>query len=462
MQSVTTPTSLNARLRAKLTFRVETDDGTLTPGSVSGKVSVDGGGQILEYPYEAYFTLGSTVVIRAVPGNDDSHFSGWFLGTQRQGASRLSGYAATASHIVTATANILAYFTSAADVFYVALYWNGLATGFSLGFATSEGEVVDLGSAADYKAASGFNAASGYGGSKFYEVTGIRRVMASVSGTGTKPVAKRIRRGTPKNTGDSTGTVYNPVEIASSTPFSAVVDANCCFIADFEDATKRNLVASVVVPEEGAVGGVARVADAITVVAQTDASETGTFEVGYRSVAVAIPDNGYRFVGWFASADGSGDPVSTAPRYEFNMPAKGSGDPDDYALYAKFERGSFALYRWEGAESRKQLRWKSKVYALSAPANLTSVRVDVSTLNDDQPAYPLARFKYESFSSPQNQDRPTASVDFSAGEKDTRIASQTMRRLPQRRPERYFQVEVQNDAEVDAITIGTSGEGLAT
>ena len=34
------------------------------------------------------------------------------------------------------------------------------------------------------------------------------------------------------------------------------------------------------------------------------------------------------------------------------------------------------------------------------------------------------------------------------------------RRLPNRRPERYIYVEVQNDAEVDRIIVGTSMEGL--
>ena len=148
----------------------------------------------------------------------------------------------------------------------------------------------------------------------------------------------------------------------------------------------------------------------------------------------------------------TGDPVSEEAVYSFTM--QGSAG-STYTYYAKFVRASYALYEWEGGEENKLMTWRSKVYELSRPANLTSVRVDTQW-------YPVERFKSESFSAPDAA--PTRTVDFKYvdEEHDTRLASQTMRRLPQRRPERYFRVEVQNDAEVDAITIGTSGEGLAT
>ena len=484
--NITTPTTLYARLTAEVTFHVEAETVTNGP-TVAGGISVNGGGVFPESSHTERYLLGETLTIRAVPGNDASYFAGWFSGATKTGATRLAGYAAEAQHYVGSKADLLAYFTATPEMFYVAVYGKDLISGFTLGLMIAEAEeadeteeteetdettdsqdseatavqngVVSL-TKTEYEEATGYTAAatSGegavYNAAAFYKVTGIRRVdsvTTRTTSTDDMPVAVRVMRGLP----NADGTVHNPAKFSDGTPFAAVIDADCCFVAEFEAATTKTLTLGVVLPASGPAGGTAIVENAVTT---TDGGRQGVYETGSTAVAVAVPSNGYTFAGWYSSSEGTGDPVSTASRYEFAVSA-------NTTLYAKFARGSFALYRWEGADVRKQLRWKSKVYALSKPANLTSVRVDASTLNAGQPAYPVARFKSESFSSPDSA--ATSTVDFAevstdGGTVDSRLQGQTMRRLPARRPERYFQVEVQAAAEIDAIIIGTNGEGLAT
>lgn len=456
IDNITAPVTLYARMRARVKFIADVNG-----EGVAGGIAANGGEMFVALPAEQFYPIGTNISISAVPMNEDSHFNGWFTdGMSHADGTRIAGLAANAGYTIGESASLIAYFTATSAIFYVALYQRNAATRSyndfadlygTLALATSEGEVEKFNSWSDYKAASGHTPPYQAKG-VYYQVIGIRRVDATLTQTASQTTgAKRIVRGTP-----AYGAVANEVEIADRMPFSAVIDADCSFVVDFGDVSHRNLVADVVSVAGQQVGGIARTQDAEGIVGRTDVSETGRYEIGMKAVAVATPDNGYKFDGWFSSSAGTGTALSTNVKYEFTMP---SGETD-YRIYAKFSLGSFALYKWEGSERRKQLSWKSKVYELSKPANLTSVRVDATTLNSDQPAYPLARFRYESFSSPDAQAAASGTVDFAAG--NMRIQNQTMRRLPMRRPERYFQVEVENAAEVDGIIIGTSGEGLAT
>lgn len=461
------PLKLQARLRARITFHVE-----VFGEGVSGRIGVNAKSHA-ELAFSEYFQLGRTINLAAVPGNGDSYFNGWFEGGVSHSdtdSTRISGKTERMVYSVSKATDIVAYFTATAEVFFVALYQRDAATRSyniptpfgTLALETEEGAVDALSDYEEYKDKSGYRPPLSARG-VYYQVTGIRRVDASLTQTETQTAGvKRVLRGIPDDRyrpGSGGADIRDPMEVANGMPFSAVIDADCSFIVDFGDTSHRNLEAKVVT---GDAGGVARVQNAESVVETGDNYEIGRYEINSKAVAVAIPKNGYKFVGWYANAAGDGDPLSSAVRYEFDMPAQGQGDPDDYAVYAKFARGSFALYEWEGSSANKVLTWKSKVYELSKPTNLTSVRVDTQH-------YPVFRFKYESFSAPNAQAPSTGVVDFAVDEKDRRLQSQDMRRLPyvtpegrHIRPERYFQVEVQNDAEVDAIIIGTSGEGLAT
>ncbi len=474
---VTEPTTLYARMRAKVKFIVDNGSEEGVKGGIAVGANGNEGPQFPNLPAEVKYIIGSTISIFAKETNGNTHFNGWFEGgTSHADSDRIPGFAANAQYVVGNATVLIAYFAATAEIFYVALYQRNAATRSyndfadpygTLALVETEGEVDKLTNWQAYKDAVGFNPPYQAKG-VYYKVTGIRRVDATLTQTQTQTTGvKRVVRGYPGKSSVGGGAVLNEVQISGEMPFSAVIDENCVFVVDFGDVSHRKLVADVVSQPGSQVGGVAKVLNAEDVTS-TDVSETGTYEIGRPAVAYAIPDNGYKFDGWYSAASG-GTLLSKSVRYEFIMPAFPAGSTDPHRVYAKFSLGSFALYKWEGSAKRKQLTWKSKVYELSKPANLTSVRVDATTLNDDQPAYPLARFRYESFSSPNAQAPSAGVVDFAVGEKDRRLQSQDMRRLPyvtpegrHIRPERYFQVEVENAAEVDAIIIGTSGEGLAT
>ena len=59
------------------------------------------------------------------------------------------------------------------------------------------------------------------------------------------------------------------------------------------------------------------------------------------------------------------------------------------------------------------------------------------------------------FSAPDVNAKPTASTTL------TNIADQDARRLPVRRMERYMQVQIKANVEIDALLVGTSMEGIA-
>lgn len=154
---------------------------------------------------------------------------------------------------------------------------------------------------------------------------------------------------------------------------------------------------------------------------------------------VAKPKNGYRFLGWYVRLPIGGDPFRAGTEVDVVVTTQRT-------LYAYFAQDPNAVYEWEGAEERKMMEWKSKVYTAPKPYNPSALRVDTE-------GYPVGKLTVDMFSAPDNE--PTASTVL------TNVASQKVRRLPRLRPERYLQVTVQNDKEVDRILVGTSAGGLA-
>lgn len=159
----------------------------------------------------------------------------------------------------------------------------------------------------------------------------------------------------------------------------------------------------------------------------------------------ATPANGWRFAGWFLDAAAAGDPAFAAATAEVRVTAKRT-------LYAKFAKDAHAICEWEGSSERKALVWRSKVYESSRPAALSACRVDARGYAGDG-AGTLLELTVSAFSSPDAA--PTAETTL------RNIASQDARRLPMRRPERFLQVAVKANVEVDALLVGTSMGGLA-
>jgi hypothetical protein len=153
----------------------------------------------------------------------------------------------------------------------------------------------------------------------------------------------------------------------------------------------------------------------------------------------ARPKNGYKFIGWYIFVDGIGDPYLKDASISLKVTT-------NRTLFAKFVQDPSAVYEWEGSSENKMMTWRSKTYEASKPFNPSACRVDTT-------GYPVASLSIEMFSAPDSAPTTVANL--------TNVKSQNARRLPIRRMERYMQVAVSNDDEVNIILVGTSMGGLA-
>lgn len=159
----------------------------------------------------------------------------------------------------------------------------------------------------------------------------------------------------------------------------------------------------------------------------------------------ATPANGYRFAGWFLSASATGDPAWADAEATVRVTARRT-------IYAKFAKDAHSVCEWEGSATPKALVWRSKTYESSKPFNPSACRVDALGYDGDGKGT-LLELAVDMFSAPDAA--PTATVRLA------NIANQNARRLPVRRMERYMQVEVKANVEIDALLVGTSMGGLA-
>lgn len=158
-------------------------------------------------------------------------------------------------------------------------------------------------------------------------------------------------------------------------------------------------------------------------------------------VVQAVPKNGFAFAGWFTTRQVQGEPYEDdAGPFEYMVPAT-------IGLYARFVKDSHAVYEWEGSRENKMMTWKSRLFVAPRPFSPSACRVDTD-------GYPLKLLKVEMYSSPTPNSPPAATSELK------NIESQSPRRLPKRRPERYLQFTVENDSEVDSVVVGTSMEGM--
>lgn len=148
--------------------------------------------------------------------------------------------------------------------------------------------------------------------------------------------------------------------------------------------------------------------------------------------------NGYMFAGWYSDAAGK-TLVSKEQTYSFEVAVQ-------TILYAKFTEDRNAIYKWEGLETLKTLRWKSKTYVANRPFDPSCARVDAD-------GYSVG-LKVEMFSSPDT-------AAGAAAVKSCEVASQRARRLVRGRPEKYCAITVVADSAVNCVVVGTSMEGIA-
>lgn len=169
------------------------------------------------------------------------------------------------------------------------------------------------------------------------------------------------------------------------------------------------------------------------------AKVTKNAEQGTTVTVKATAKNGYRFYGWYLGGNVSGEPNETSATLEVFVTS-------ERTILAAFEKARDAVYEWEGLSENKMMEWKSKVYVAARPFNPSALRVDTN-------GYPVGEMRVGMFSAPDAEETAVSVLK--------NVASQDSRRLPKRRPERYIQVTVKNDQEVDRILVGTSMEGVS-
>ena len=169
------------------------------------------------------------------------------------------------------------------------------------------------------------------------------------------------------------------------------------------------------------------------------AKVTKNVEQGTTVTVKATVKNGYRFYGWYFGGNVSGEPDETSATLEVFVTS-------ERTILAAFEKARDAVYEWEGSSENKMMEWKSKVYVAARPFNPSALRVDTN-------GYPVGEMCVGMFSAPDAEETAVSVLK--------NVASQDSRRLPKRRPERYIQVTVKNDQEVDRVLVGTSMEGVS-
>lgn len=162
----------------------------------------------------------------------------------------------------------------------------------------------------------------------------------------------------------------------------------------------------------------------------------------------AVASNGYKFAGWYGTKDMIG-----APQYGSDANVNDFLVSTERTIYARFVKDANSVCEWEGDSVPKLAVWRSKTYESSKPFNPSAARVDsLGYRNDARNTF--LTLTVDMFSAPDSA--ATASVRLE------NISSQNARRLPIARAERYMQIEVVSDVEVDAVLVGTSMGGLAT
>ena len=144
--------------------------------------------------------------------------------------------------------------------------------------------------------------------------------------------------------------------------------------------------------------------------------------------AIPDPSGGYVFAGWYSG----GILVSLAEEFTFEVRA-------DAVFEAWFRLDDNAVFAWEGSKSNKTMEWKSGVMTMPRPGDPVAVRVDAT-------GYPVDADVW-TYSSPDEAAGRTHGVV---------VAQQDARRLPRMRPERFWQVSVTANVEVDALVVATN------
>lgn len=449
--------SLTGDVRLVARFSAQVSLSASSTASASGSVSIDSG--TAGGTATKLVMIGDTCDVSAIPG-EGSFFGSWFLASDTSFASPLD-IAANDTIVVSDTIDYVARFISEQDYLCVALcnYDNETEEpDASLGnlvmttFGPYPAEATSC-TETEFLERTEMSAVPG-GVVKLYKIPGTARMSltaSSASGRGFggwtfAPVS-----------GGSEG-VESPLSESSQT--SVVVNRHMVFRAHWGDLrpsrlTVRYALGNNITNGKLKMDGIAVADETIQDKTETDEATSATFTQGdLVSISIDIK-NGFVFDGWFYDAECSQplrDSVVGGKTYRYTDAEYRFFVSSPVTICAKFKQDANAIYCWEGSADPKMMTWKSKVYVSNKPFDPVAVRVDSTGYADD--VGNSLSVSVGMFSSPDALAKPSSV-------RTLQIRSQDSRRLPRKRPERYMQIQVDSNCEVDAMFIGTSMGGLA-
>lgn len=236
------------------------------------------------------------------------------------------------------------------------------------------------------------------------------------------------------------GTVQTPGTAVTQENYSETRDLSVFMTGDlhlvpiFWTGTPILAVARLTTDSEETFGDVSLEGDFIT---QTSDSEA-TFMQDDTATFVASPRNGYRFAGWYATAAGEGEPVSTEARFAVTMSAT-------RVYYARFVQDRNAIYTFGTGTANKTLHWRSRRVTTAVPVSFSTAQVDVEGTYDD------VRLTVYHSSSP---DVPYEEHTYTVKDGNSR------RIKLGERAEKCFEFEVETSHPVNFMGVGTSVNAL--
>lgn len=226
---------------------------------------------------------------------------------------------------------------------------------------------------------------------------------------------------------------------AANPSFKTAVSGAATYTAN----AKKEVVATVALMNKDVDGGTVSIGDG------EEAATSATVYEGDFFTIVATPKTGYRFAGWY-SAESTDDEYLVSKTATATKQA-GTKDMKFFAVFVSGVAADVDLYVWEGSDENMTAVWRSKTYAASKPFNPSACRVDALGYSPDK----TLELTVDMFSSPDVAAKSTGTTTLK------NIENQNARRLPVRRMERYMQIEVKANVEIDTVLVGTSMGGLA-
>lgn len=409
-------------------------------GTVSITTTFDEYGNPIDFP-EGGVSASSAVILGEKCGvrvlATSGAFGAWYLASDTSYSEPLE-YAGEDSFAVTDNTNLVARLINEDDYTYVALFngWKDESEKIDdivLGILSmTKGEVVDEAAFNGGIKNAGYTGATITGAYKYYRFLGVQRSTLTAIDNSGRTFA-----------GWSYQTLTNgafPSPTSYSTESTTIVSTRFHTIFTAYWGTPKPVRIEVAFCE-GSRGRGSLMMSGETV--DREATDSGIVDEIMQGETIKIGanvTNGYMFAGWYSDQSGdSASLISVDQSYEFEVTAP-------QTFYAKFVEDRESIYKWEGSNILKTLRWKSKTYVSNRPFDPTCARIDAADYS--------VKLEVEMFSSP---DQSASSI----AKKEIEISSQGARRLKRGRPEKYCALTVEADNEIDAIVIGTNMEGIA-